>query len=86
MADMLSRPVNPVSVAQVDFRVMSRAQAGMANQLEDSSLQMETIPWQDVQMLCDVSKGVPRPVVPVAFRRQLFDHLHGLSHPGIRPC
>ena len=35
-------------------------------------------------MLCDVSTGVARPLVPVKHRRAIFDALHGLSHPGIR--
>ncbi|MBM6549323.1 hypothetical protein H7673_10725, partial [Streptococcus dysgalactiae subsp. equisimilis] len=35
-------------------------------------------------MLCDVSLGHPRPYVPLSFRRQVFLHLHNLSHPGVR--
>ena len=40
-------------------------------------------------ILCDTSTGPPRPLVPYAWRRPVFDSLHGLSHPGIRattPC
>jgi transposase InsO family protein len=33
---------------------------------------------------CDVSTGRPRPFLPSAFRRPVFDRLHGLSHPGGR--
>ncbi len=32
----------------------------------------------------DVSTGVFRPLVPPAFREQVFLHLHNISHPGIR--
>ena len=28
--------------------------------------------------------GKPRPLVPESFRRQVFDVVHNLSHPGIR--
>ena len=35
-------------------------------------------------VLCDVSKGHPRPLVPAGMRRAAFDALHNLSHPGIR--
>ncbi|UYV80483.1 hypothetical protein LAZ67_19000293 [Cordylochernes scorpioides] len=33
---------------------------------------------------CDISTGNPRPFVPENFRRQIFNSLHNLSHPGIR--
>ena len=32
-------------------------------------------------LLCDISHGAPRPYVPQAFRRTVFDALHSLSHP-----
>ncbi|CAI5692265.1 unnamed protein product [Oreochromis niloticus] len=35
-------------------------------------------------LLCDVSTGRPRPVVPLSWRRRVFDSVHALSHPGVR--
>ena len=35
-------------------------------------------------LLCDVSKGAPRPVVPRVLREEVFRVLHSLAHPGIR--
>ena len=35
-------------------------------------------------LLCDTSTGTQRPLVPLQWRRTVFDSLHGLSHPGIR--
>jgi RNase H-like domain found in reverse transcriptase/Integrase zinc binding domain/Integrase core domain len=35
-------------------------------------------------VLVDVSSDVFRPLVPAAFRRQIFSSIHGLAHPGIR--
>ena len=35
-------------------------------------------------LLCDTSTGHPRPLVPAAWRRQVFDAIHGLSHPGVK--
>ena len=32
-----------------------------------------------------LSTGSPRPLVPVSLRRQVFDAIHNLSHPGVRP-
>lgn len=34
--------------------------------------------------LCDVSTGNPQPIVPMAWRLQVFDAVHGLSHPGAK--
>ena len=50
------------------------------------SAKLESIPLQssDLTILCDVSTGVPRPLVPSALRRHVFDVLHSLAHPGIR--
>jgi hypothetical protein len=39
---------------------------------------------QGVPILIDTSSGVFRPLVPAAFRRPIFDAVHGLAHPGIR--
>jgi hypothetical protein len=33
--------------------------------------------------MVDTSSGLFRPLVPVAFRRPIFDAIHGLAHPGI---
>jgi RNase H-like domain found in reverse transcriptase/Reverse transcriptase (RNA-dependent DNA polymerase)/Integrase core domain/Integrase zinc binding domain len=38
----------------------------------------------DIYLYGDVSTGCFRPLVPVDFRRAVFDSLHGGSHPGIR--
>ena len=50
-----------------------------------TGLQLKDIPFgpNNTTLLCDVSLGRPRPLVPVSFRRRIFDTLHGLSHPGI---
>ena len=35
-------------------------------------------------MLCDVSTGRPRPLVPTKLRRTVFNIVHGLAHPSIK--
>ena len=35
-------------------------------------------------LLCDVSTGHPRPIIPADWRRRIFDTVHGLAHPSIR--
>ena len=92
VADALSRiAINALSQERgIDFEAMAKAQ------LEDqdlaalresaSSLQINKVPLpaSTVTLLCDLSTGVPRPVVPLPFRRAVFNCLHSLSHPGVR--
>ena len=33
-------------------------------------------------LLCDISTGVARPIVPERHRRQVFNVIHNLAHPG----
>ncbi|VUZ40715.1 unnamed protein product, partial [Hymenolepis diminuta] len=51
-----------------------------------TSLQLKDISLHTTPGLitCDVSTGIPRPFVPKAFRRQVFESLHNLSHHGKR--
>ncbi|GBM77769.1 Retrovirus-related Pol polyprotein from transposon opus [Araneus ventricosus] len=35
-------------------------------------------------LYCDVSTGTVRPYVTKYFRRQIFNHIHNLSHPGVK--
>ena len=47
---------------------------------------MEAVPIANSHhpLFCDISTGTQRPIVPLPWRRAVFDSLHGLSHPGIR--
>ncbi|KAL0821494.1 hypothetical protein ABMA28_004959 [Loxostege sticticalis] len=45
-------------------------------------LQKVSIPDSDVKVYCDVSTHTSRPYVTPALRRQVFDMVHNLSHPG----
>jgi len=40
----------------------------------------------DKTLICDSSTGVLRPLVPAAFRHQIFTATHSLAHPGVRAC
>lgn len=90
VADCLSR-VNSIS-SPIDFTALAEAQQS-DNELqellkvEDTALQMQLInvPGTDVKLYCDVSTGRSRPFLPAQFRKQAFDNLHNLSHPGVRP-
>ena len=40
--------------------------------------------FNEIKLICDVSTGVPRPLVPKEFRQHVFDAIHNLSHAGTR--
>ncbi|CAI5682198.1 unnamed protein product [Oreochromis niloticus] len=90
VADCLSRAlVSPVYVG-IDFDAMAADQWAdldvLALRSEQTGLVLEDSPvWNGgPSLLCDVSTGRPRPVVPLSWRRRIFDSVHALSHPGVR--
>ncbi|XP_064470148.1 uncharacterized protein K02A2.6-like [Ornithodoros turicata] len=48
------------------------------------TLQDITFPGIPCVICYDISSGQPRPFLPLAARRPIFDQLHGMAHPGIR--
>jgi cleavage and polyadenylation specificity factor subunit 1 len=52
----------------------------------DSKMLLQDIPvaGRACSLTCDTAQDPPRPVVPAPLRRQVFDALHGLAHPGIK--
>jgi hypothetical protein len=90
VADALSRPAAAFAVpaaSPINFSVLARDQVGCADTqrlAREGSLQVRKVEVAGVQLLCDVSAGVLRPLVPVQQRRAVFEALHSLSHPGIR--
>lgn len=86
VADPLSR-VDELQVA-VDLDVLASSQASdmeLTRLLEgESSLRLKRlrVPNSRTELYCDVSTPTPRPFVTKDLRRQLFDSLHNLSHPG----
>ena len=51
---------------------------------KDSSLKLELIDFSNVRVLCETSLSQPRPFIPLSHRRQFFEAVHGLAHPGMR--
>ncbi|VUZ43746.1 unnamed protein product [Hymenolepis diminuta] len=77
-------------IKAVDFYSFSETQK-IDSELQEfrnrpTSLQLKDVPLQTTSGLiaCDVSTGMPRPFVPKAFRRQVSESFHNLSHPGKR--
>ena len=94
VADALSRiETNALLSGQppvVDFVAMAKSQATdpQIRALQSSpacSLVVQAIPLANSTdpLFCDVSTGCQCPLVPLSWRRTVFDSLHSLSHPGI---
>lgn len=90
VADALSRVMvaNLQLQEGVNYEEMARQQ-----QRDEETLAYRTavtgLTWEEVAvgpssltLLCDTSTGRVRPLVPSTMRRQVFDTVHSLSHPG----
>lgn len=91
VADALSRMfVHSIDeTPALDHTLLANAQKNdeeLQRHISNSSLKLTevAIPGSDFTLWCDTSKQKPRPFVPISFRKQIFEKLHGLSHPGVR--
>jgi cleavage and polyadenylation specificity factor subunit 1 len=91
VADMLSRPPAAIcTVAATDAVVDYAAIAAHQPLCPDtaraaaSSLQLLPLHLHGSSLLCDVSRGAPRPLIPAADRLAVFTAFHTLAHPGAR--
>jgi len=77
-----------VAAAQpLDFAAMAAAQRScpdIAFMRASPSLSIIYRRVGDTMLLGDISTGVFRPFVPLAFREPLIRALHGINHPGVR--
>lgn len=86
VADALSR-VEEVTPA-IDYESLAHTQE-VDSELHDLlkngttlTLRKVSIPESKLELYCDVSTSTPRPFVTSQYRRQVFDSLHNLCHPG----
>ncbi|BHF61005.1 hypothetical protein SprV_0100397500 [Sparganum proliferum] len=91
VTDTLSRiEMASVTTDAIDFTPMAEAQRSddelSQYRHENSSLRLQDVPLPTGTgtITCDLSTGHERPFVPEALRRQVFNALHNLSHPGVR--
>ena len=91
VADALSRnAVNSISAQLgIDYSAMAAAQREEdmdAYHTADTGLVLQEVQFgvDDTTLLCDVSTGKPRPIVPSTWRYKVFETIHNLSHPSIR--
>jgi hypothetical protein len=76
-----------VSQPPVSIQDIAKAQQGCpdcARAVDSAALKVIKVKLDDSHVLVDVSSGVMRPLVPAHFRRQIFNAVHELAHPGIR--
>ena len=50
-----------------------------------TGLVLQDVPFEDTTLLCDVSLGKPRPVIPREWTPKVFTTVHFLSHSGPQP-
>ncbi|XP_062528147.1 retrovirus-related Pol polyprotein from transposon 412 [Bombyx mori] len=89
-ADTLTR-IEAVS-SPPDLQQLARSQENddelqeLLSKRSSSSLKMEQIPipGTNVTLYCDVTLSRPRPFVTKELRRQVFNSIHTMSHPGTK--
>jgi cleavage and polyadenylation specificity factor subunit 1 len=89
VADALSRIHSLTLDTAIDLKKIADAQATdpdveILHKSKSLQLAKLPLPGTDVTILCDISQGNARPVVPLHHRRKVFDALHNIAHPGMR--
>lgn len=88
VADALSR-VESIGKA-IDLEILAKEQEKDAEMREiltaekGLKLTATAIPGSTTKIYCDTTTPITRPYIPRPLRRQAFQSLHGLSHPGIK--
>jgi hypothetical protein len=71
----------------VSFHRMAANQVSCPSTLQvtkSSSLSVRTVQVEGASLLCDVARGITRPLVPLEDRPAVFHAIHNVAHPGIR--
>ena len=88
VADALSRVEAIAAPVTHDMLATAQQIDEELNKLLSSNTALQltkiTIPGTSLELYCDTSTGKPLPYVPSSLRRQIFESIHSLSHPGIR--
>jgi transposase InsO family protein len=69
-----------------DIAKAQRADTSFQHSLNETTLKLSSLPtpFGTELLLCDLSSGTPRPVIPPTHRFKIFEHFHSLSHPSVR--
>ena len=90
VTDALSRTdISAVFLPTINYRQMAANQATSdkiaAYKTSITGLHFDNVQFNDCTILCDVSTGKPRPIVPREWTRTVFDSIHSLAHAGCCP-
>ena len=93
VADALSRVntvgANGIAVSSIDHKQLAIDQqsspAVTAYRTAISGLNLQDVQLEDDTLLCDISTGTPRPILPKAWTNRVFDAIHNLAHSGVKP-
>ena len=84
VADALSRAVNTVEIQYVDLASIAQLQSDDAETINNADKLTSFQLPNNVKILCNTDNSAPRSFLPLPLRHQIFNQLHGLSHPGIK--
>ncbi|GFO31447.1 Pol polyprotein [Plakobranchus ocellatus] len=86
VADCLSRSSLSNVTLGIDYEAMAKAQEKDRDikAFPTAITGLHIVPYQihNSTLLCDVSTGLPRLLVPQTFQRQVFESIHNLAHPS----
>ena len=80
--------VNAITTFGIDWNALAAQQAldpdfrRIRNDAR-SGLHFRNIDIGTTNLVVDISNGPARPFIPLAFRKPIFDAIHGLGHPGV---
>ena len=78
---------SPPSPAVIDWRGVASRQAtctSVQHTAASPSLKVVARHQEGVQLLCDISTGHGRPLIPTEDRQSVFEAIHNVAHPGTR--
>jgi hypothetical protein len=79
--------VAAATLTTLDYAAIAGNQQGCEDTQKTAtlpSLQVVRMLINGTSLLCDTSQGTVRPLIPTLDRRDVFNALHGLGHPGTR--
>lgn len=92
VADALSRLETITAPSPINYNELATGQVNdtelmhLFSENVSSSLKLKSLKFPECSnnLICDVSTDRVRPYVPLQFRKQIFNSLHDLAHPGIK--
>ena len=87
VADALSR-LSAIALPTIDYRQLAQDQVDSeeitAYKTSTTSLRLVEVPFGNIGILCDISTGKERPIIPASWTKRIFEAIHGLSQLGIK--